>query len=43
MVVISALRETEAWSAASVVLGLLLLALLIGFIVVRVRRFLRDP
>jgi flagellar biogenesis protein FliO len=43
MVVISALRETEAWSATSVVLGLLLLALVIGFIVWRVRRFMQGP
>jgi flagellar biogenesis protein FliO len=43
MVVISAVRETEAWSGTSVVLGLLLLALLVGFIVWQVRRFLQGP
>ncbi|MDJ0925148.1 MAG: hypothetical protein QNJ77_11355 [Acidimicrobiia bacterium] len=42
MVVISAVRETEAWSAASIIFGLLLLALLVGLIVWRVRRYLRG-
>ena len=40
MLVISAVRETEAWSGTSVVLGVMLLAVVTGLIVWRVRRFL---
>jgi hypothetical protein len=43
MLVIGAVRETETWSGASVVLGLLLLAVLIALIVWQVRRFLQGP
>jgi flagellar biogenesis protein FliO len=42
MPVIAALRETEAWSPTSVVLGLLLVVVVVGYISWRVRRFLQD-
>jgi LPXTG-motif cell wall-anchored protein len=42
MIAIGAVRETEAWSGASVVAGLLLLALVVGWIFWRVRRFLQG-
>ncbi|MGA9596712.1 MAG: hypothetical protein WBV06_11165 [Acidimicrobiia bacterium] len=42
MLVISAIRQTEAWSGTSIVLGLLLLGVLVGLLARRIRRFMRD-
>ncbi|MEA2003294.1 MAG: hypothetical protein U9N84_15595 [Actinomycetota bacterium] len=42
MIAIGAVRETEAWSGATVVLGLVLLIAILGVIVWMVRRFLQD-
>ncbi len=43
MLVISAIRETEAWSGVTVVAGLVLAALAVGLLVWQIRRFLSGP
>ncbi len=43
MLVISAIRETEAWSGTSIGLGVVLLIAVIGLLVWQVRRFLQRP
>ena len=43
MLVISAIRETEAWSGGTVVAGVIIAVAALGLLVWQIRRFLSGP